>query len=451
MQFVIIGGGPAGNSAASAAARFGADVTLIERDLIGGSAHLRDCIPSKAMVAVGNALDSVRRARHMGLDVELAGSTVDMGRVTERITEIWQSLNAGITGELSSQNVRLVDGAGELLDDHTVRVADSSGADELIEADAILLATGSRPRIPAWAPVDAKRVLTSRDAYSLDAVPEHMVIVGSGVTGVEFVHIFAALGSKVTLVASRRHVLPGKDPEVAYALEEALVDRGVEILKGARASSIDVSEDGVRVDMQDGRSVTGSHALLAVGSVPNTESLGLSAAGVEMLTTGHISVDPANATNVEGIFAAGDITDKFPLSSLAAAQGRMVGRHVAGQSSEAIDYGSVAQAIFTDPEIADVGIAEADAFGQGRKIRVTKVPFSANPKALIEADLAGFVKILSDPLTGQVLGGSIVGRNAAELIAVIALAVRARLTVGQVVESVNVHPSLVESLTDAAE
>lgn len=451
MRLVIAGGGPAGNHAASTAASLGAEVTLVERDVLGGGAHLWDCIPSKAMVASGNALTALRQARSLGIDVTLSDSRVDLPRVSERISSIWRSLNSNITGELASQGVRIVSGSARLASEHRVEIDHSSGESEVVDTDAVLLAMGSRPRIPAWAEVDGERVLISRQAYDLETLPEHMVIVGSGVTGVEFVHIFNALGCDVTLVASRRHVLPGKDPEVAYALEEELVARGVTILKGARAAAVERSGDSVTVQIEDGRAVSGSHVLLAIGSVPNTDGCGLEAAGVKVLDSGHVPVDEFCRTNVSSIYAAGDVTDKMPLSSLAAAQGRLVAQHVMGRPARPLEYGAVAQAIFTDPEIADVGVAEAEAFGQGRKIRVTKVPFGSNPKALIEGHHSGFVKIVSDPLTGEVLGGSIVGASAAELIATIALAVRSGLRLHDLVETFCVHPSLSESLQDAAE
>lgn len=454
MRFVIIGGGPAGNTAASTAARLGAEeVTLIERDVIGGGAHLWDCIPSKAMVATGEALARVRHVREMGIDTEgLSDATVDLPRVAERISGISRAINESITSELLSQQVCLIDGTGRLESETRVHVMHASGEEEFVDADAIFLATGSRPLVPDWAPIDHERVLTSRDAYSFDALPEHIVIVGSGVTGVEFAHIFAALGAEVTLVASRRHVLPAKDPEVAYALEEVLVDRQVTILKGGRAASIDEDGSGLlQVGMVDGRVVSGTHVLLAVGSYPCTDGLHLEAAGVKVDEGGHVPIDNYCRTNVPFIYAGGDITDKVPLSSLAAAHGRLVGRQVTGRPVLPIDYRAVAQAIFTHPEIADVGVAEAEAFAQGRKIRVTKVPFWANPKAVIEGYRGGFVKIISDPLTGQVLGGSIVGAHAAELISTLALAVRSGLSVRDIVENLNVHPSLSESLADAAE
>ncbi|MEA2703277.1 MAG: hypothetical protein QOD63_1222, partial [Actinomycetota bacterium] len=226
--------------------------------------------------------------------------------------------------------------------------------------------------------------------------------------------------------------------------------------KGARATGIDRTDEpfGVVVNCDDGRTAKGSHALLAIGALPNTEGLGLEAAGVETAPSGHIPINHHCQSNVAHIYAAGDVSGKLPLSSVGAMQGRKIAEHVTGlhtREHRHLDYDKAASAIFTEPEIADVGLAEADAFAMGRKIRVTKVPFAASAKALINSDPRGFVKILSDPMTGVVLGGSIVGRNAAELISVIALAVTAGLRVTDIVESLLVHPSLAEALADAAE
>jgi pyruvate/2-oxoglutarate dehydrogenase complex dihydrolipoamide dehydrogenase (E3) component len=318
----------------------------------------------------------------------------------------------------------------------------------------VLLSTGSRPRIPDWAEPDGQRVLTTRDAYPPPELPEHIVVVGSGVTGVEFVHLFSAFGSKVSLIVSRQQVLPTKDPEVAAALEEDFLGRGVNLLKGARAEGIDRSDGEVVVRCDDGRRVAGTHALLCIGSIPNSEGLGLDAAGVDLDGGGYVPVNHHCQSNVPHVYAAGDLSGKLPLSSVASMQGRKVAEHVMDFHTRAhrhLDYEKAASAIFTEPEIADVGLAEADAFAEGRKIRVTKMPFSASAKALINADPRGFVKIVSDPATGVVLGGSIVGRHAAELIAVIALAVTAGLKVNDIVESLLVHPSLSEALAEAAE
>jgi dihydrolipoamide dehydrogenase len=450
-RFVVIGGGPAGNTAATTAARLGAEVTLIERDIVGGAAHLLDCIPSKAMIATGGAMTDMRRASGMGLvHVE---AQLDFEALRARITGIEDRLEGSVTGMLRSQGVNLLQGTGRLLDAHHVEVTGADGATQVIEADTVVLSTGSRPRIPEWAPIDGRRVLTTRDAYPPPELPAHLIVVGSGVTGVEFVHMFSAFGSEVTLIVSRQQVLPQKDPEVAAVLEDDFLGRGVRLFKGARAEGIDVSDDEVAVRCDDGRIARGSHVLLCIGSIPNSEGLGLEEVGVQ-LDHGYVTVDHNCKSSVGHIYAAGDLSGKLPLSSVASMQGRKIAEHALGLHAgphRHIDYEKAASAIFTDPEIADVGLAEADAFAEGRKVRVTKVPFSASAKALINDDPRGFVKIVSDPATGVVLGGSIVGQHAAELISVIAVAVTAGLKVSDLAESLFVHPALAEALSDAAD
>src|SRR5438477_179739 len=328
MRFVIVGGGPAGNTAATHAARLGAEVTIIERDVVGGSANLWDCIPSKAMIATGGAMALTRRAEGMGLaklDAEL-----DFEAVRERILRIEQHLCQSTTGLLASQGVRVIRGVGRMKGPHEVVAETEDGIDEL-SADAVLL---------------------------------------------------------------------------------------------------------------------------AIGSVPSSEGRGLEAAGVHTDDGGYVPVNHHCQSNVAHIYAAGDLSGKLPLASVAHMQGRKVAEHVMGLHSRQhrhLDYEKAASAIFTEPEIADVGLAEAEAFAIGRKIRVTKVPYAANARALIDGDPRGFVKILSDPATGVVLGGSIVGQNASELISVLALAVTANLKVTDIVESLLVHPALAEALADAAE
>jgi len=451
-RFVIIGGGPAGATCATYAARYGAEVVLIEKDLIGGAAHLLDCVPSKAMIATGGAMSLMNHAAEMGLATVIV--ELDFAALSDRIQDIEDRLEESVTSLLESQGVRIIGGTGKLVSPTQVEATPNNGGPiQLLDADVIVLCTGSRPRVPDWAPIDGVRVLTTRQAYPPPELPEHLIVVGSGVTGVEFVHMFSSFGSEVTLVVSRQQVLPDKDPEVAAVLEQSFLDRGVKLLKGARATSIDADGSKVVVHTDDGRAVEGSHTLLAIGSIPNSENLGLENAGLEA-KWGYVNVDHNCLSPVPGIYVAGDLSGRLPLSSVASTQGRKIAEHAMGLHAAPhrhIDYDKAASAIFTDPEIADVGLAEADAFSEGRKIRVTKVPFSVSAKALINNDSRGFVKIVSDPATGVVLGGSIVGRHAAELISVLALAVSARLTVTDLVESIFVHPALAEVLAEAAE
>ena len=453
MRFVILGGGPAGHQAATYAARLGAQVTVIERDVFGGAANLWDCIPSKTMIATGGAISYSKQLPGMGLT--LAQAEVDIEALTNRIRAIERNLNDDIIQLLQSQGVRMIRGTGRFTSPHSIEATGPEGT-QTIEFDTALVSTGSRPRIPDWCSPDGDRILTTRECYPPKVFPESITVVGSGVTGVEFVHMFSSFGAQVNLVVSRQHVLPGKDPEVAGVLEDDFVARGVKLLKGARAEAIDRDDEtgGVVVRCDDGRVVRSSHAVLAIGSVPNTDRLGLEAAGVELDDWGYIPINHHCVTNQSHIYAAGDVSGKLPLASVASMQGRKVAEHVMGLHTvehRHLDYDKAASAIFTEPEIADVGLAEAEAFAVGRKIRVTKVPFSTTAKALINNDPRGFVKIISDPATGVVLGGSIVGRHAAELISVIALAVTANLKVSDIYESLLVHPALSEALAEAAE
>jgi NAD(P)H dehydrogenase (quinone) len=453
-EVVIIGGGPGGNQAASRAASLGARVVLVERDVVGGAAHLWDCIPSKAMIATAGALSFSRRMGGLGFSPGTAPSSVDYDALHDRIGHVTSRLQRSVEELLASQGVRVVRGEARLLGPKSVAIKVPDNPEEELGADAVVISTGSRPRIPEWADPDGIRVLTTRQAYPPPELPEHLVVVGSGVTGVEFVHMFSSLGSKVTLIVSRQHVLPHKDAEVAAALEDELLRRGVQLYKGARAVSLDKTGEGVVVQCDDGRVARGSHVLLAVGSVPNSEQLGLERAGVKVDKWGYVTINQHCQTNVPHVYAAGDVSGKLPLSSVAAMQGRKAAEHIMGlhtREHHHIDYDKAASAVFTEPEIADVGLAEAEAFAIGRKIRVTKVPFGASARALINDDPRGFVKIISDPATGVILGGSVVGSQASELISVVALAVTAGLKVSDVVESCLVHPSLAEALAEAAE
>jgi dihydrolipoamide dehydrogenase len=444
---VIIGGGPAGTQAATTAASKGGRVTLIEKQIVGGAAHLWDCIPSKTMAASALRHSSVRNAAKLGLSTE--PTKVDTGVLAERIQVITGDINRNWLELLASQRVDVINGHGRFVSDREVVVETDTG-ERRIGFDRAMISTGSAPRVPDWAPVDGERVLTTRDCYSMAEVPEHVVIIGSGVTGVEFTHIFESLGSKVSLVVSRRQILPLRDAEVAAVLEEDFIERGVHLVFGARAEKIDLDGASVSVFCDDGRVLRGSHALLAVGSVPLTEGLGLEEAGIAT-DGGYVEVDEYQRTSVPHIYAAGDVTGQMPLSSVASMQGRKIARHALDLPVEPLDYSKVAEAIFTEPEIASVGLVDVEAAAQGRKVRTMKVPFAANARSVLQHFTRGFVKLTSDPATGVVLGGTIVGHRASELIGVLTLAVQADVTVKQLVETLMAHPTMTEAISDAAE
>jgi len=446
-HLLIIGGGPAGTQAATTAASKGGRVTLVEKQIVGGAAHLWDCIPSKTMAAAALRHSSVRNAAKLGLATE--PTMVDTGVLATRIKAITGDINHNWIELLESQAVEVIYGQGRFVSDHEVAVDTDSG-ERRIRFDRAMISTGSAPRVPDWAPVDGERVLTTRQCYDLSEIPEHVVVIGSGVTGVEFTHIFQSLGAKVSLVVSRRQILPYRDAEVAAVLEEDFLERGVHLAIGARAEKIDVDGGGVSVFCDDGRVIHGSHALLAVGSVPLTEGLGLDTAGVTM-SNGYVEVDEYQRTSVSHIYAAGDVTGQMPLSSVASMQGRKIARHALDLPVTPLDYSKVAEAIFTEPEIASVGLVDVEAAAQGRKVRTMKVPFAANARSVLQHFTRGFVKLTSDPATGVVLGGTIVGHRASELIGVLTLAVQADVTVKQLVETLMAHPTMTEAISDAAE
>lgn len=446
-HLVIVGAGPAGTQAATTAAAKGARVTLVEREIVGGAAHLWDCIPSKTMAASALRHTSVRNAAKLGLVTD-AGQ-VDTAVLAERIRVITGDINRNWVDLLTSQGVEIVEGPGRFVSDREIEVETVAGS-RLLRFDKAMISTGSSPRVPDWAPVDGRRVLTTRHCYDLTEVPEHVVIIGSGVTGVEFTHIFESLGSKVSLVVSRQQILPHRDAEVAAVLEEDFIERGVRLVIGARAVGIDMEGDAVSVRCDDGRVIRGTHALLAVGLVPHSDRLGLDEIGVKV-ERGYVAVDEYQRTSVPHIYAAGDVTGQMPLSSVAAMQGRKIARHALGLPVSPLDYSKVAEAIFTEPEIASVGLVDVAAAAEGRKVRTMKVPFASNARSVLQHFTRGFVKVTSDPATGVVLGGTIVGHRASELIGVIALAVQAGVTAKTLVETLMVHPSMTEAISDAAE
>jgi dihydrolipoamide dehydrogenase len=319
-----------------------------------------------------------------------------------------------------------------------------------LDADVVLIATGARPRILPGAEPDGERILTWRQVYDLEKLPEHLVVVGSGVTGAEFVSAYTEIGVPVTLVSSRDRVLPHEDEDAALVLEDALAERGVQLVKHARADAVKRTGDGVVVTLSDGRTVEGSHALMTVGSVPNTRDLGLDKVGIDLDRGGYLRVDRVSRTAVSGIYAAGDCTGVLPLASVAAMQGRIAMYHALGEGVSPIRLKTVSSAVFTRPEIATVGVSQA-AIDDGQvPARTVMLPLNTNPRAKMSSLRRGFVKVFCRPATGVVIGGVVVAPIASELILPIALAVQNNLTVGDLAQTFSVYPSLTGSVTEAA-
>jgi dihydrolipoamide dehydrogenase len=324
------------------------------------------------------------------------------------------------------------------------------GAEEVLDADAVLVATGAHPRELPDAVPDGERILTWEQVYDIDCLPEHLVVVGSGVTGAEFASAYTALGSQVTLVSSRDRVLPGEDADAAAVLEDVFRRRGMTVLGRSRAQSVKRSGDGVVVTLADGRTVEGSHCLMAVGSIPNTAGVGLEEAGVRLDKGGFIEVDRVSRTSAPGVYAAGDCTGVLMLASVAAMQGRIAMAHLLGDAVSPLNIRAVSSNVFTDPEIATVGWLEKD-IEEGSTSTVTlKLPLATNARAKMQGVHDGFVKLFARTGSGTVVGGVIVAPRASELIYPVALAVDGRLTVDQLSHSFTVYPSISGSVAEAA-
>lgn len=451
-SLAIIGGGPGGYEAALVAAALGAEVTLIERQGLGGNAVLTDVVPSKTVIATAEWLTIADRAPQLGIRGEHGEATsgaghhtVDLGAVNTRVAELVRKQSSDITSRLEHSGVRIMRGQARLDGADAVVVGD-----ERIEVDNILLAVGARPRVVDGCEPDGERILTWTQLYGLDHVPEHLVVVGSGVTGAEFAGAYRTLGAEVTLISSGDRVLAREDPEAAEYVQHEFASRGMHVMGGTRASRVVNTGDGVRVTLNDGAVVEGSHCLMAVGSVPNTDALALDSAGVRLTPHGFIEVDRVSRTNVRGIYAAGDCTGVLPLASVAAAQGRIAVAHALGDAVAPIELSTVATNVFTVPEIAAVGASEADLKRRGIFYEVSRIDLARNPRAKMLGIDAGFVKIFGHTVTGQVLGAVVVGPRAGEHIFPLTLAVTHHLTVDDVASAFTVYPSLAGTIAEAA-
>ena len=424
---VIIGGGPGGYEAALVGTQLGAQVTIVESLGIGGTAVLTDCVPSKTLIAA---------------------SVTDepFGGVNKRVRELAQAQSDDIAARLDREGIRVIIGSAKLDGPHKVIV--STG--ETLDADVVLLATGTRPRVLDTALPDGERILTWEQLYNLPELPSRLIVVGSGVTGAEFASAYHALGSDVVLISSRDRVLPGEDPDAAKVLEDVFIERGLTVMDNSRAQSARVDGDGVVVSLADGTDITGSHVLMAVGSLPNVEELGLESAGVELDDRGFIKVDRVSRTTARGVYAAGDVTGVLMLASVAAMQGRIAMWHALGDAVQPIDLNTVSSAVFTDPEIATVGHTQRDLDEGNIRGEAVILPLATNARAKMDGVKHGFVKLICRKGSRIVAGGVIVGPRASELIYPLTIAVEQRLTVDQLAGTFTVYPSLSGSIAEAA-
>ena len=408
-RVVIIGGGPGGYEAALVGSQLGGEVTLIDSDGLGGSAVMTDCVPSKTLIATAEVMTEVKDSAELGLRLggDKAGVEVDLGAVNRRVLDLAARQSEDIGRRLREQGIEVVIGRGRLERADRVVAATADG-DRDFDADLVLIATGAHPRVLPDAVPDGERILTWTQVYGLSELPERLIVIGSGVTGAEFASGYDALGAEVVLISSRDRVLPGEDADAAQVLEDVFSRRGLTVLSRSRAQAVRRDGDQVNVTLTDGRTVTGSHCLLAVGSIPNTADMGLAEAGVVLDQGGFVTVDKVSRTSVRSVYAAGDCTGVFMLASVAAMQGRIAMWHALGDRVEPLDLKVVSANVFTAPEIATVGMSQTQADVAVPKVATVNLPLATNARAKMQGFHDGFVKVFCLPVTGIIVGGVVV-------------------------------------------
>lgn len=461
-RIVILGGGPAGYEAGLVAAELGAEATIVADEGLGGNSVLWDCVPSKALIVAAEAMGWLHTANGMGVHVEgfpavqadheapADRTTVDFPALSRRVLDLGANQSVDIERKVQREGLTIVRGRGRVSGYHEVTATLEDGSTRVLPADHVLVATGSTARVLPFFEPDGDRVLIGPQVYGLPEVPEHLIVVGSGATGAEFAHAFVRFGAKLTLVSSRDLILPTEDPDAAQVIEDVFERRGMTILRNARAESCMPDADGVTIGLQGGGEVRGSHVLFTVGQVPVAQDLGLDKAGVELNRQGGIDVDAVGRTSCRWIYAAGDVVGRVMLASVAAMQGRVAMWHALGQAVTPIRWDAVAATIFTDPEVATVGMGPDEAEEASIPIVTARLDFAGNPRAKMADATDGFVKVHAMVGSGIVVGGVVVSARASDLIQPLALAVQNRLSVSQLAQTMAVYPSMQGSIAECA-
>jgi dihydrolipoamide dehydrogenase len=452
----IIGAGPGGYVAAIRAAQLGLKVALIEKEHLGGVCLNWGCIPTKALLRNAEVISLLGRGKEFGFTV--TGFEVDFGAAVDRSRKVSQRLVKGVGALMRKNGVEVIEGTGVLRSPQAVEVALNEGGTRTVETRHVIVATGGQARAIPGIEVDGERVLTYREAIVLRQLPASAVVVGAGPIGMEFAHVWHTYGAEITVVEMLPHALPLEDEEVSAEVERAFKRRRVELLTATRVQGIETTADGVRVRVSDEKGeqvLEAERALMAIGVRPNSENLGLDAIGVRM-ERGNVVVDDSLRTNVPGVYALGDVTGKLPLAHVASAQGIVAAETIAGVETVAeahtvrLNYEMLPRCTYCQPQVASFGITEQQAVERGHEVKVGKFPFRANGKALGLGDYDGFVKIVADAVSGEILGAHLVGPEVTELLPELALAREWELTPDEVARTVHAHPTLSEVLMEAA-
>lgn len=450
MRLAVLGAGPGGYVAAIRAAQMGSQVTLIEPDEVGGACLNWGCIPTKAIIASSGTFARCKKLEELGIEVK-GTITPNLSKIIERKDRIVNTQIKGITTLLRNSGVTLKAGRGTLISSNDIRVTLRDGSAEVVHADRIIIATGSRPlQIPAF-PYDGHRIISSNDAIQMREIPGTLLIVGAGFIGCEFASIFRDLGSEVTIIEMLPRALAGEDTAISAVLERELKKRGIKLFTGVKADRVAIRDDGVRVTLAGGREVGGEKVLVAAGRTANSQGIGIQAAGIDPGPRGEIPVNEYLETRVPGIYAIGDVIGGFMLAHVASREGKVAARNAVMGNTISMDYTAVPSAVFTSPEIASVGLREQEADEKGIRVKTGHVLFRALAKSHIVGEIEGMIKIVADESSDRILGVHIIGPHASELIHEGVLAIRKGLTTKDIVQTIHVHPTLSEVILETAE
>ncbi len=446
----IIGAGPGGYVAAIRAAQLGLNVALVEKEHLGGVCLNWGCIPTKALLRNAEVISLLDRGKFFGFSIE--GFEADFGSAVDRSRKVSKRLVKGVGLLMRKNKIEVVEGTGSLKSANEVEVALNDGGTRTLETRNVIVATGGQARTIPGIELDGERVMTYRQAIVLRDLPDSAVIVGAGPIGMEFAHIWSTYGAEVTVVEMLPHALPLEDEDVSKEIERAFKRRKVKVLTSTRVQGIETTPDGVRVSVaseEEEQVLEAQRALVAIGVRPNSENLGLEKIGV-LIERGNIVVDDAMRTNVPGVYAIGDVTGKLALAHVASAQGIVAAETIADAEPAKLDYEMIPRCTYTQPQVASFGITQAQAVERGYEFAVGSFPFRPNGKALALGDYEGFVKIVADEVSGEILGASLVGPEVTELLPELILARRWELTPEEIARTIHAHPTLSEAVMEAA-
>jgi len=453
MQFdlIVIGSGPGGYVAAIRASQLGMKVAVVEKAELGGICLNWGCIPTKALLKSAEVLSTIKSAQQYGIQISGEIKT-DFSAVIKRSRDVAQMMSKGIQFLFKKNNITLIEGTGKLTADKKVVVEKKDGSIEVLESSHIIIATGARAKQLPHIPIDGNKIISYREALTLQNQPKKMLVMGSGAIGVELAYFYQTLGTEVTLVEYLPRIIPLEDEEASKELERAFKKAGMKIYTGAEVKKVEIEGNICKSFIQTtkGEEIVETDLVLsAVGVTANIENIGLEELGIRV-EKGKILVDEFYRTNVDGIYAIGDVIPTPALAHVASHEGIVCVEKIAGKNPKPINYRRIPSAIYTSPEVASVGLTEKAAIEAGYEIKVGKFPFTASGKAKASGHIAGFVKLIFDAKYGQLLGATLVGEHVTEMIAELVVAMELETTGHELIRSIHPHPTLSEAIMEAA-